>query len=130
MTYDQPTGLRVSPAPPAQDAAAGTARFSPREITVPPLLEMDYTITRIGGDVVYDATYRGRTPLNGGGANGTPLGRDIGRIWHRAGSGTFWTTPDSGNWSDLLWFGPFHSRRDAALFLVGMYEARRLAGAR
>jgi hypothetical protein len=72
------------------------------------------------GDTVDDAWHGGRTPLNGGGANGIPKGRWIGRIWHRLSDGVWYATPEDINWSDLIWYGPFYSRREAATFLMGM----------
>jgi len=85
----------------------------------------DYCETVITDDnsTVYDLWIGGRTPLNGGGANGVPRGRWSGRIWHRH-DGTWYATPEGCNWVDLTWYGPFKSRRDAALFLAGMAAPR------
>jgi hypothetical protein len=81
--------------------------------------------TLANGDHVDDVAYGGYMPLNGGGGtNGRPLGKQIGRIHNRAADGVWYATPDSGDWDSLQWFGPFWSRREAAMFLTAMYLAR------
>jgi hypothetical protein len=88
----------------------------------------DYDITRLeDNSPVYGVWHGGKTPLNGGGAPGTPKGTYIGRIHNRDGlpAGQFYATRDESRaWVDLEWTGPFTSRRDAAIWLAGQ-EARK-----
>lgn len=82
----------------------------------------DYTRTELpDGTHVDDVWYAGKAPLNGGGAPGVRLGRCIGRVHHRV-SGEWFATPESSPpWDDLLWYGPFRTRAEASMHLVGMW---------
>lgn len=81
----------------------------------------DYALTIIGtGDRVHSVWHGGKTPLNGGGANGVPKGTYIGRVWDRCNDGDFYAAQDHGeDWVDLTWYGPFKTRIEACIFLVG-----------
>ena len=87
----------------------------------------DYDTTRLeDNSAVYGVWHGGKTPLNGGGAPGTPKGTYIGRIHNREGHvGNFYATRDESRaWVDLDWTGPFTTRRDAAIWLAGQ-QARK-----
>ena len=86
--------------------------------------EFSYDITRLDESTVYSVYYGGKPPSSGGGANGIPLGTLIGRIHHVPVEGIWHATPDDGTWADARWFSPFFSRREAAMFLVGMLYER------
>lgn len=82
--------------------------------------DFSYVRTSLDSGPVDDVYYGGKPPLDGGGANGIPKGQLIGRIQNRVTEGVWYATPDGGDWHDLRWFGPFYSRREASMFLVGM----------
>lgn len=87
--------------------------------------DFDYVRTQLTGDyegdAVDDVYHGGYAPLNGGGWANRRKGRDIGRIWHQVAAGEWLATPETSvNFDDIQWYGPFYSRREAAMFLVAM----------
>jgi len=67
----------------------------------------------------------GKAPLSGGGANGVPLGRYIGRVWRQGDYGWVAAPRQIGSERDS-WSAEvershrfFRTRRDAAMFLYG-----------
>lgn len=84
-------------------------------------------VTRLAdGTALYSVYVNGKAPLNGGGANGVPAGRYIGRVWSQepygwvaaplamAGAGA-----DSWQAEVQRSVRHFKTRKDACLFLYG-----------
>jgi hypothetical protein len=74
----------------------------------------DYCATRFDDAVKYSVCYGGTHPLSPG-ENGVTIG-DVARHY---GSRFWWATSDTGDADTLRWFGPFTSRKEASVFLVG-----------
>lgn len=118
-----PEAIAVTSGPSAHN---GTERdiMSRNDHVIP--RDFDYLITRlIDGSIVYDA-HNGpegcRTVINGGGSSSSiPVARFIGRIHYRTMTTMdFWITTTDGDWDGLRWYGPYASRREAAVVLASI----------
>ncbi len=95
--------------------------------TIGPTFHTGDTTTLADGTRVHSIYANGKAPLNGGGANGVPLGRLIGRVWSTDGYG--WVAapmpvhlPDGrDSWANEVArsIRHFRTKREASMFLYG-----------
>jgi hypothetical protein len=90
--------------------------------------EFDYVATKFDNATKYGVWYGGKAPLNGGGSIKWTMGRYIGDVFrysndvaypHKPWDKWFASPDKSSDAVNMRWFGPFKTRRNAALWLVG-----------
>jgi len=90
--------------------------------------EFDYVATRFDNAVKYGVWHGGKAPLNGVGSS--PVGRYIGDVMRYSDDVAYPLDPAHNWWAscspwptsaaDMEWYGPFNSRKEASLWLIGI----------